>query len=672
LDVNGFSGREDELAYLDSTFADGAAQSTAVIICAVTGTAGVGKTALAVHWAHRNHARFPDGQLYVNLCGFDPAGPALDPAEVIRRFLDAFGVPPDRIPTGLDARAALYRSLLRNRRMLLVLDNARDAEQVRPLLPGAPSCLVIVTSRNQLTSLVATQGAHPLSVDLLTTADARDLLVLRLGFERLAADPSAVGEIIHRCARLPLALAIVASRAATHPGFALGALAEELRAVSRSLDALGGPDNATDMRTVFSWSYDALSATAATLFRRLAIHPGPDIAVSAAASLVGMSRVSTRPLLAQLANANLITEHAPGRYTFHDLLRSYATELAHTIESANSRYTASRRMHDHYLHTAYAASRLLSPHRDPIELTSRHPGVTVDKLVGREQALAWFTAEHPALLSLIGHEAWAFDTHTWQLAWAVGDFLRWRGLWHEWAAAQRPALAAARRLASPIGEAHAHRGLASAYAQMGRLDDAQIHDREALRIFGEMNDHAGQALVHLDIALIFERRSGYCEALSHAEQALRLYEIADHTAGQARALNFIGWDHAKLGALEQSVMYCRRALALLQEGGDRNGEADTWDSLGYAHHRLGDHAQAVTCFQEAILLYQLDDDRYGQAETFIRLGDTHHEVDNPEERDNAWWSALRILDEIGHPGAAGVRARLQKFRHSTDSLQAAS
>src|SRR5262249_40894759 len=410
-----------------------------VVISAIAGTAGVGKTALAVHWAHQVADRFPDGQLYVNLRGFDQVGAVMGYAEAGRGFRDALGVPVAGIPVGVDAQAALYRSVLAGRRMLVVLDNARDPGQVRPLLPAAPGCLVLVTSRNQLCGLVAADGARLLTLDLLTRAEARTLLARRLGPDRTAAEPDAVEEIITRCARLPLALAVVAARAATHPRFPLHALTADLRGVHDRLDALDGGDLATDVRAVFSWSYQALGGGAARLFRLLGLHPGPDISTPApvtpppaAASLAARPAPGARALLAELARANLVVEHAPGRHTSHDLLRVYASQLAQTIDSDGERRAATGRMLDHYLHTAYAADRMLYPARDPIMLAPLRPGVTPEQPADHQQALAWFTAEHPALLAAVEYAgATGWDTHTWQLAWTLWTFLHWQGHWHD-------------------------------------------------------------------------------------------------------------------------------------------------------------------------------------------------------------------------------------------------
>ena len=376
------------------------------------GTAGADKTTLAVHWAHRTAARFPDGQLYVNLRGFDPDRPALDPAEAIRGFLDAFATPPGQIPTGFDAQVGLYRSVLAGKRVLVVLDNARDADQVRPLLPGAAGCIALVTSRNELTSLVATEGAQPLALDLMSSAEAHALLARRLGTSRVAEEHDAVREIIVRCARLPVALAIAAARAATNPHLPLAALATELRHEAGTLDALHAGDSSTDIRAVLSWSYQALTTDAATVFRLLGPHPGPDITLPAAASLTGFPDQRTHSALTALTRAYLLTEHSPGRYTVHDLLRAYAGEQGHLHDSAERRLAALHHVFDHYLHAAYASALLLEPTRDPIEIAPPQPGVSPVKLESHDEAMAWFTTEHRVLLAAVeGATTAGFDTH---------------------------------------------------------------------------------------------------------------------------------------------------------------------------------------------------------------------------------------------------------------------
>ena len=390
-----FAGRAAELARLDSILPGlaegGPADRVGAITALITGTAGVGKTALAVHWAHRVATQFPDGQLYVNLRGFDPVGPALDPSQALRGFLDAFAVVPERIPAGLDGQVALYRSLLAGRRVLVVLDNARDAEQVRPLLPGSPGCLAVVTSRNHLTGLIATQGAHLLDLDLLPPAEARELLARRLGAGRAGREPDAVEQIMAGCARLPLALTIAAARAATSPDFPLAVFAAELGEAGRVLDPFDSGDVATDVRAVFSWSYRALSRGAARLFRLLGLHPGPDITLGAAASLAGITPDQARAMLAELTRGHLLAEHRPGRYAFHDLLRAYATEQAQTCDDDGARSAAAARVLDHCLHAARAAATLIDPFFAPAAPAPPRPGVVLAGPATAEEALNWFT-----------------------------------------------------------------------------------------------------------------------------------------------------------------------------------------------------------------------------------------------------------------------------------------
>lgn len=662
--VPGFTGRAAHLERLDALLPGDKTrgQPTAVVISAIDGTAGVGKTALAVHWAHRVADKFPDGQLYVNLRGFDPTGSAVPPTEAVRGFLDALQVPAQRVPAGLDAQAALFRSVLAGRRVLVVLDNARDAEQVRPLLPGTPGCLVVVTSRDQLAGLVAAEGAHPLTLDLLTPVEARRLLARRLGEERIAAEPRAVDDIVALCARLPLALVIVAARAATQPGLPLATLVEEVQRARGGLDAFSGDDPATDVRAVFSWSYHALRAEAARLFRLLGLHPGPDLAAPAAASLAGLPVGAATRLLAELTRARLLVEHAPGRYTFHDLLRAYASELAGTADPEADRHAALHRLVDHYLHTAYAAARLLYPHRDPIPLPPTPPGVAAEDLGDHGQALAWLTAQQASLVAAVERAgALGFDDSAWRLAWAVADFLDRQGDWGDLAATQSAAIDAAHRSGDRAGQAHAHRGLGWAHTPLGRYDEAISHLGYALDLYGEVGDHSGRAHVHRDLAWVRNLQGRPEDGRHHARQAFDLFRTAGNRAGQGRALNAMGWFHVVLGDYEQALDSCRQALALQQEIGDQPGEAAAWDTLGYAHHHLGQHQEATACYRRALDLLGVLGDRYHEADVLGHLGDAYEAAGDADQARRAWRQALDILDELGHPDADGVRAKLARL-----------
>jgi len=665
-----FAGRDAELASLDAMLSAAGGHHQAgpatVVLSAVSGSAGVGKTALAVHWAHQVAACFPDGQLYVNLRGFDPDGAAMSPAVAVRGFLDALGMPAARIPASLDGQAGLYRSLLAGKRVLVLLDNARDVDQVRPLLPGSPGCLAIVTSRGRLTGLVAAEGALPLTLDLLSADGARDLLSRRIGAARISAEPQAAQEIIERCARLPLALTIAAARVATSPGFPLGVFADELRESTRPLDLFDSGDLATDVRAVFSWSYRALSAGAARLFRLLGLHNGPDIGPAAVASLAGIGQERARALLAELASAHLLAERSPGRYACHDLLRAYASELAHAQESQRARDAAVRGILDHYLHTAHLAAMLMRPTLSPITLEPPQHGAIIGRLKTADDALNWFTAEEATLLAAVRLAADAgLEARSWQLAWSLTTYLLRLGLWNDQIMTCRTGLEAACRSGDQAGQANSLHGLASGYARAGNLSKAQPYFMQALRRFEAVGDQAGQATMHNSLTVLAERRRRPAEMLSHSLRALELYRAAGHRPGQAWVLNNIGYSHALLGDYAQALGYCQRAMAATQELGERCWEAATWHSLAYISHKLGDHGRAITCYHRSLALCLELSDRYNEAATLDHIGGVHRGMGDTEAASRAWTRALRIFDEIGHPDADLVQGKLRGLREQS-------
>ncbi|WP_089155468.1 helix-turn-helix domain-containing protein [Micromonospora sp. NBS 11-29] len=649
----GFVGRAEQLAQLD---AGGDPASTVVVL---SGTAGVGKTTLAVHWAHRAADRFPDGQLYVDLRGFDSTGAVVTPAEAVHGFLEVLGVPPERMPVHLSAQVGLYRSLLAERRVLVLLDNAHDVEQVRPLLPGSPGCRVLVTSRNRLAGLIAAEGARSITVGLLSSAESWQLLARRLGAHRLTVEPQVVDEMVERCARLPLALAVLAARGAAHPTFPLATLAADLRESARLSDAFDTGDAGTDVHAVFSWSYRSLTPAAARLFRLIGCHPGPEVGIPAAASLAGLPRARLPRLLAELADAHLVAEHAPGRFGAHDLLRAYATELTERLDPDDQRQAAVRRGLDHYLHSAHAAAVLLQPGWDPTALSDALPGVVPERITDQGQALAWFTAEHRVLLAAVVHAGRTrCDGHAWRLARTLVDFLQRQGRWSDLADAQRVALAAAGRAGEPAGQANAHRDLARALVRLGREEEAAGHYRSALALFAELGDHSGQARTHRAFGAMLDALGRYEESLHHATRALALYEHTGHPAGQASARNAVGWAYARLGRYGAAREHCEQALALLRRTDDRHGEANTWDSLGFIHDRLGHHRRATRCYGRALTLYQRIGDRYDEADTLTRLGESRHAAGDRPGALRTWRRALAILDGLGHPDAERVRERL--------------
>ncbi|HEY2576725.1 MAG TPA: BTAD domain-containing putative transcriptional regulator [Streptosporangiaceae bacterium] len=658
-DLPAFTGRCAELAQLNASLDDGKPRSAAVLIHAIDGTAGIGKSALAVHWAHLVADRFPDGQLYVNLRGFDPSGSVTTPGEALHGFLDALAIAPQRIPDDLPSRAGLYRSLLHDHRVLIVLDNARDAGQIRPLLPGSPGCLVIATSRNQLTGLITTHDARPLTLDRFSAAEARDALSRRLGPGRLAAEPEALAEIIELCAGLPLATAIVAARATVFRDRSLALIAGELRDARTRLDALSADDTTTDVRAVFSWSYQLLSAPAGQLFRLLSVHNGPDFSRGAAASLAGLPAQEVRPLLSELTGARLITEHRPGRFSSHDLIRIYAAELSAAVDTDDDRSSALGRLVDYYLHTAHAAHMLLQPQFVPPTPTAARPGVTPEDLPDYTQAMAWLSAERRALKCAVSTAADdGFPRHAWQLALTMQQFYQRQGYWYDWAATMLTALGAAESAGDLDGQAHAHRSLAGAYHFLGRDEEALAELERTRELFTELGYTTEHAYLHSNFGTILASQRHYDEAIEHYWQAYELYQAIGHEKGQGAALEGIGKCHGQQGRYEAAVQYVDEAMTVYQQLSDSNGEANCWASLGEFRHQLGEYREAMNCQLRAVTLCRQLGNRTDEAEGLIAFGDSALAAGDRAAARDAWGKSLIILDELRLPQAQPVRTRL--------------
>lgn len=651
-----FIDRRAELSTLDGFLATGRPGS--VPIMAIDGAAGVGKTTLVVHWAHSVADRFPDGQLYVNLRGFGPTERAVSAAEAVRGFLEALGVSSHRMPHSIQSQVDLYRSLLAGRRMLVVLDNARDARQVRPLLPGAAGCAVVITSRTRLTSLVAAEGARSLTLELMPLDSARRLLAHHVGHDRLHVQSEAADEIISLCGRLPLAVAIVAAHAATRPALSLATISDNLRSQQNRLDALADADETADVRAVFGWSYRALGARAASLFRLLGLRSGVDLGISAAAALAGVSVDEARSLLAELAALHLVTEH-PSRLRMHDLLTVYAAELARAQDPAQDRLAAIRRLLDHYLHTAHAAALLLNPQLDPIALPLDQSTAPAEPIRDHAHALAWFNTERRALIAAIDQAAaHGLDTHVWQLGWTLYNALLRQGYWHDLLATLQAGLAAAQRLQDSWALAHSHRRLAVALNELGSADRARDHFSHAIALYTELGDDANLGFVHVGLNRFHSRQGKHAEALLHARTAIELFATAGHHVGLAFTLNLAAWELALLGQYRQALEQAHQALPLLQGNDDQHSQAATWDTIGYAYHHLGDHTAAIDAYRRSLNLFREVGDRYSESVTLDHLGDMHHERAEHQQAQHAWQQALNILHDLDHPDAGPIRLKL--------------
>jgi DNA-binding SARP family transcriptional activator len=654
--VADFTGRGAELAALSQVVDQASASPPGtVVISAIGGTAGVGKTALALHWAHQVAGRFADGQLYVNLRGFDRSGVPMPAAEAVRGFLDALGMPPDRIPPQPEAQAGLYRSLLADRSMLIVLDNARDEQQVRPLLPASPASLVIITSRSQLAGLAAADRARLLSLDVLSHAEAVHLLTGRIGAGRAAAEPDAVGEIASLCGRLPLALAVAAARAEARPGFPLAVLAAELRDRAARLDALDAGEPGFSVRAVFSWSYRQLSAAAARMFRLLGLHAGPDVSAAAAASLAAVNEPGARRLLAELTRAHLAAEHVPGRYALHDLLRAYAADQARHTDSEPERAAAVGRVLDHYLHTARDGAAMMHPLFWPIPLTPPSPGTSAEQFTGHEQALAWFEAEYHVLLAAMALAVDSgLDSHSWQISLAMQPFMATQGHDLEWAAHKRMTVAAGIRYEAALVAS----GARDIAGTLGHYQWVPEYFANSLKLYQQLGNRRGEALCLHGLAAIAEYLGQYAEALGYAEQAAAVCRGIGDKAGETEVLSTVAWCHALLGEYPKARALCRHALALNTQFGTRHLEGNIWNSLGYTEYHVGDFGEAAACHERALSIFRAVGDRWGEADALTNLGDTRRAAGELPQAREAWQQALSLLDDFQHPHAAKIRAKL--------------
>ncbi|RKT54200.1 AfsR/SARP family transcriptional regulator [Saccharothrix australiensis] len=651
-----FTGRRAELARLDHTLATApddpaapgpAAAGTAVMISAIGGAGGIGKTWLALTWAHRNLHRFPDGQLFADLRGFSPTGEPTGPAVAVRGFLDALGVDPRRVPPDLDARVALYRSLVAGRRMLVVLDNAATSEQVVPLLPGSPTCTVLVTGRHRLASLIDRHGTRHLALDVLDRDEGRALLAARIGADRVAGEPDAVDELVELCGGYPLALSITARNAATRAAIALREVAAELRELG--LEVLDhDTDHTASLPAVLSWSLRRLTDEQRTVFALLGIAPGPDTTPAAAIALTGLSSARTRKALSALEEASLLDRRPGGRYAMHDLVRDYAGTTARATLPEDVREAALVRVMGFHLHTAHTADHLLDPHHSFLRPDPPASDVHPLPLPDAAAATAWLAAEHATLLAT-QHAAAALGRHhvVWHLAWTLHTFHLRRGHLRDALVVWRTALDAADHLPDPAARSCAHRNLGQAYSLLGLHEEAARHLDRALDLAVRHHDTAEQAHTHHKLALARERRGDDRGALEHARHALALHRTLGQPVMEAAALNLVGWFAARLGDYDTARDHCEAALALAGRHHDAEGKADTLDSLGLIAHRTGDHRRAVDRYRQALGLYRTLGHTYEIANTLDNAGHPHAALGERDQARAVWREALELYREQG-------------------------
>lgn len=650
-DIADFAGRGAEL---DRLLGGGLeAAPLAMVIEALDGMAGVGKTTLAVHAAHRLAERYPDAQLFIDLHGHTPGQPPIAPLTALDTLLRALGVPGERIPADLDARAALWRAELAARSVLVLLDNAADAAQVRPLLPGTARSLTLITSRRRLVDL---ESARTLSLDVLPAADAIALFTGIVGDERAAAEAGAVLDVVERCGHLPLAIRIAAARLRSRPAWTVRYLADRLGEACSTLNELSVGDRSVG--AAFALSYQRLDEPRRRMFRLLGVHPGPEIDVPAAAALAGVPRAEAAELLESLVDDHLVQQPVAGRYRLHDLVRRHAHAVAVAGEPA--RDDALRRVVDFYLHTAYAASRLLDRQHPPIELGEPAAGCVPVALPDDAAAMAWFDTHHRCVVAArvaAGHAGW--DTAVWQLAWTLDNFHYRRGHLHENIDAWRAGLAAAERLRNLAVQARAHRRLGLVYAPLGRREEAFDHLNRSLALSEEVGDTLGQAGAHFVLALAWTHENDDERALAHVTSARDLYRGLGDEKWETRALSMMGACHARLGHHDRARAYCESALARCREQGDGYGQADSLDNLAAIAAATGDGAGALHHYERALAHWHRLDNTYRQAATHTAMGDVHERLGEPGRARAAWQRAAAVyraqhLDEA----ALEVEARL--------------
>jgi DNA-binding SARP family transcriptional activator len=648
-----FAGRTTELKRLSELLDHPAGPGLTAPVCAISGPAGVGKTALAVHWAYHLAGQFPDGQLYVNLRGYDPSGAPVTPGEALRGFLAALDVSPAEIPADLTTQTAMYRSILAGRRMLVVLDNALDASQARPLLPAGAGCCAVVTSRIRLTSLAVAEGAQLIPLEVLTDAEAAELLAGRLGAERLGTEPAAVNELSRLCACLPLALSIAAARIAVLPEVSVAVLADQLRDVRRRLDVLSTEDAATSVRAAFWWSYRSLSGSAGRMFRLLSLPPGPDVSVAAAASLAAVSLPAARTALGELSRSQLIVEHLPGRFACHDLLRAYAGERAAAEEPEAARAVATRQILRWYLHAACAAARTIDPHRRHVSLPAERPPGEQLTFDGYQQALAWLEAERANLTGAVELAARA-GAHeiAWKLPIELWDLFNLGSYWADWIAADRTALVSARLLADRPAEGWLLNHLATAYVQSGELGMAISCFRQALGIRRALGDRLAEGGILGNLGKAYADAGRPEESVACLQQALEIFRAAAQPALQGRVLMTMSETQLHLGQTEQALSSAAQSADLCLQSGDRLTHAGALVYLAACCQRLGRTAEAVAYSGQAADAFRQMGDRGGEGEALVSLGHALQAAGDTAQSVQRWRAARAIFENLGDPRAA--------------------
>ncbi|MEU8638426.1 BTAD domain-containing putative transcriptional regulator [Amycolatopsis sp. NPDC048633] len=653
-DLRVFSGRECDLKALHALLPEAIDAGTSTPIASVEGMGGIGKTTLAVHFAHEIADRFPGGQVYLNLRGYGPGEP-VEPSAALEAMLTALGVPCEAIPGDLDGRAASWRTHSAGRRLLVLLDNANRTEQVRPLLPG-PGCLVVITSRWQLRALVATHGARRIALEELGEEDAVELLASAIGLDRVARDPGATERFVRYCGGLPLAIRILAVRAAQFPDLALDEFVDSLET-----DLLGSFDLAdgegTNIRSVLSYSYQALEPPAARLLRLLGLTTGADFTAPAAAAVAGLDVAATRPMLETLAAAHLLAQPRPGRYQFHDLIRAYAGEVASQVDSASQRDAALDRLLGWYLASALNASRRMRPERY-YRLLDHDDFVGGLAFASYHDALDWFGEEAGNLIAAVHLARHRRDDVCWKLAWLLQSYFVTRSRLDEWRSVFAVALEAAQASGHRPGEAGILSGLGVVNGVARQYDESRRFLEQVLAIQRELGAREGEARAQYNLAMAAHNLDDYAWAYEHGMQALAIVRELGLGPFEASVLRALGDICTSMGDHEQALRLADAALAVLGPDGEPVDTRFTQHTRGLALVGLGRVDEGIACIRDSVSMFFERGEQYEAADVLAQLGTIHLRHGDRAVARECWVRSVRLLTELGHPDADDVRAKL--------------
>jgi DNA-binding SARP family transcriptional activator len=662
-DIPDFTGRAEQVQDLRDRLAGPPRPDSpgAVAVAAVIGAGGLGKTTLAVHTAHLLRPEFPDGQLYINLLGASQHPAA--PSDVLARFLRDLGMNPARIPVSEEERSASYRSRLTDRKVLIVLDDAKDAAQVRPLLPGSASCAVLVTTRSWMPDLA---GSHFVDLDVLEPAEARTMFSAIIS-PRAEAEPEATDEVLTACAGLPLAIRIAGARLASRGGWTVRALAGRLSDERQRLDELRVGNLA--VRASFEVSFASLPGASqpggidpARAFRLLGVWPGPSIGLAAAAALLGRPESAVADAAEVLIDAHLLDSPVPDVYRFHDLLRVYAADRAREQETEDDRRDAVVRVLTWYLHSMEAAARVISPQHTRVPLDLPPAGVRPLEFSSLDDALAWCEAERARLVAAVRLAAESgLHQIAWKLPAAAMSFFYRRSHWTNWVTTHEIGLASARQVGDKLAEAWMLNNLGMAYGQQ-RMEESVACFEQALALYQELGDGQGEARAATNVAKAYFDLGRFGEALAAGQRSLGIQRQFGKRYGEGITLDNLGCAYRELAEYDEAIDCLQQALAIFRELGDRDAEADSLSDLGAAYLSQGGMGQAVASLREALVIQRDIGDRHGQARTLQRLGLTQQRAGNAGEARELLFDALHLLDELGdHARAAQVRANLVTF-----------